>query len=73
MLERIIDILSKYTEYDKSKMNADTSLVVDLGLTSLEVIKIILDLEEEFEVEFPEDDLENITTIGDIEAFIQNL
>ena len=73
MLDKIIDTLSKHTTFDKSKMTRDTSLVMDLGLTSLDVMKIVLDLEEEFDIEFPEDELLNITTLGELEDCIKGL
>ena len=73
MLERIIEILSQYSDYDKSKINRDTSLVLDLGLSSLDVLKIVLKLEEEFNVEFEEDELQDLTTVGDLEDYIVNL
>ncbi|MBE5830329.1 MAG: acyl carrier protein [Butyrivibrio sp.] len=73
MFEKIVDILSEHTEYDKSKMNRDTSLLMDLGLNSLEVVKIVMELEEEFEIEFSEEDLPRITTLGELEDLIKEM
>lgn len=73
MFEKIVDILSEHTEYDKSKMNRDTTLLMDLGLNSLEVVKIVMELEEEFEIEFSEEDLPRITTLGELEDLINKM
>ncbi len=73
MLDKIIETLAKYTDYDKKKMNRDTSILVDLGLTSLDVVRIIMELEEEYNVEFDEDELGNITTIGELEDYFKSL
>ena len=73
MLEKIIDTLSKYTNLDKSELNRNTSLVFDLVLNSIDIFKIILDFEEKFGIEFPEEDLVNLTTIGEIENYIKGL
>ncbi len=73
MFEKIVDILSEHTEYDKSKMNRDTTLLMDLGLNSLEVVKIVMELEEEFEIEFSEEDLPRITTLGELEDLIKEM
>lgn len=73
MLQKIIDILAKYSKYDKSKINRETSLAIDLGLTSLEVVQIVLELENEYGVEFDEDKLESVTTVGDIEDLIKSI
>lgn len=73
MFEKIVDILSEHTEYDKSKMNRDTTLLMDLGLNSLEIVKIVMELEEEFEIEFSEEDLPRITTLGELEDLIKEM
>ena len=73
MFEKIVDILSEHTEYDKSKMNRDTTLLMDLGLNSLEVVKIVMELEEEFEIEFSEEDLPRINTLGELEDLINKM
>lgn len=71
MLEKIIDILAKYSEVDKSQINRDSSLAVDLGLTSLDVLRIVMDLEEEFGIEFDEDEIADLITISDLEEYIK--
>ena len=73
MFEKIVDIMSEHTEYDKSKMNRDTTLLMDLELNSLEVVKIVMELEEEFEIEFSEEDLPRITTLGELEDLIKEM
>ena len=73
MFEKIVDILSEHTEYDKSKMNRDTTLLMDLGLNSLEVVKIVMELDEEFEIEFSEEDLPGINTLGELEDLIKEM
>lgn len=73
MLDKIIDILSGYSECDKSEITRDSSLVVDLGLTSLDVLKVVVNLEEEFGIEFDEDEVAEITTVGDLEDCIKKL
>lgn len=71
MLEKIIDILAKYSEVDKSQIKRDSSLAVDLGLTSLDVLRIVMDLEEEFGIEFDEDEIADLITISDLEEYIK--
>ena len=73
MREKIIEIILKYTENDNVSIDADTSLVTDLGLTSLDILKISMNLEEEFGIEFDEDEVAEITTLGDLEDCIKRL
>jgi acyl carrier protein len=73
MREKIIEIILKYAENDNVSIDADTSLVTDLGLTSLDILKISMNLEEEFGIEFDEDEVAEITTLGDLEDCIKRL
>ena len=53
-------------------MTAATSFKEDLGADSLDLFEMVMALEEEFEVEIPTEDLENIKTIGDVENYLQS-
>ena len=54
-------------------MTAETSFKEDLGADSLDLFEMVMALEEEYDVEIPTDDLENIQTIGDVEEYIKKL
>lgn len=71
MLERIISVLSKYTDIDPEKITEKTNLRNDLALDSLQLINIACALEEEFDIEFPDRDAMNIQTVGDALRFIE--
>ena len=73
MFDKIVELLADYTEFDASKMTRDTNLIMDLELTSLDVVKLVLDFEDEFDIEIPEEEIETLTTIGDLEDCIKNL
>ena len=53
-------------------MTAGTSFKEDLGADSLDLFEMVMALEEEFEIEIPTEDLENIKTLGDVETYLQN-
>ncbi len=71
MLERIISVLSKYTDIDPEKITEKTNLRNDLALDSLQLINIACALEEEFDIEIPDRDAMNIQTVGDALRFIE--
>lgn len=73
MRDKIIEIISKYSEEENVTIDENTSLVTDLGLTSLDILKISMNLEEEFGIEFDEDEVADITTVGDLEECIKRL
>ena len=72
MLEKIKEIAADSLGADVSTMTAETSLKEDLGADSLDLFEMVMALEEEFEVEIPTEDLENIKTIGDVENYLQS-
>ena len=73
MLERIKEITAEALGADVNTMTAETSFKEDLGADSLDLFEMVMTLEEEFNVEIPSEDLEQIQTIGDVEIYIQKL
>ena len=72
MLEKIKEIAADSLGADVNTMTAETSFKEDLGADSLDLFEMVMALEEEFEVEIPKEDLENIKTIGDVENYLQS-
>ena len=72
MLEKIKEISADSLGADVNTLTAETSFKEDLGADSLDLFEMVMALEEEFEVEIPTEDLENIKTIGDVEAYLQS-
>ena len=73
MLERIKESVADALGTEVNTLTAETSFKEDLGADSLDLFEMVMTLEEEFDVEIPSEDLENIKTIGDVEAYIQRL
>ena len=55
VLERVTDIVSEQLGVDKDKISSDTSFVNDLGADSLDTVELVMELEEEFDVNIPDD------------------
>ena len=72
MLEKIKEITADSLGADVNTLTAETSFKEDLGADSLDLFEMVMALEEEFEVEIPTEDLENIKTIGDVETYLQS-
>ena len=72
MLEEMRKMIAEQLNCEESEITADTSFKDDLGADSLDLFEMVMALEEEFEVEIPTEDLENIKTIGDVEAYLQS-
>lgn len=58
----IVDVLN----VDENEITMDTTFIDDLGADSLDVFQIIMGLEEEFDIEIPNEQAEKIVTVGDV-------
>lgn len=69
--ERVIDIVADQLGVDKEKVGPETSFVNDLGADSLDTVELVMELEEEFDINIPDDAAEKIQTVGEAIAFIE--
>ena len=72
VLERVIDIVSEQLGVDKDKITPETSFVTDLGADSLDTVELVMELEEEFDINIPDDAAEKIQTVGQAVEFIES-
>ena len=63
--ERVVDIVAEQLGADKEKISRKTSLVNDLGADSLDQVELVMELEEEFDINIPDDAAEKIQTVGE--------
>ena len=66
MLDRIRDILEEYVEVPREQITLETTFSDDLGLSSLDVVNIIVAFEDEFDVEISDRMLSKIVTVEDV-------
>ena len=71
--EEIKAIIVEGTGADETKITAEASFKEDLGLDSLDLFELVMKFEDEFGVEIPTDDLEQITTVGALMEYIEKL
>ena len=72
MLEKIAAMLEEQLgTVDAGDITEDTSFKEDLGADSLDLFELVMQCEEEYGIEFPSDDLENMKTVGDVIRFIR--
>lgn len=69
--ERVIDIVSEQLGVDKEKITKDTSFVNDLGADSLDTVELVMELEEEFDINIPDDSAEKIQKVGEAVDYIE--
>ena len=71
VLEKVKKILADQFDVVEESISADTNIQEDLGADSLDVVDLIMALEDEFEFEVPDHELENIKTVGDLVKFVE--
>lgn len=71
MFERIRDIVAEQLSIDPSEITEESSFIDDLGADSLDIVELIMALEEEFDMEIPDEDAEKISTVGDVIEYIK--
>lgn len=69
--ERIKEIISQQLGVAEDSITLDTSFVDDLGADSLDLVELVMALEEEFDVEMPDSDVESIKTVSDAVNFLK--
>ena len=62
--ERVIDIVAEQLGVSKDQITRETSFVNDLGADSLDTVELVMELEEEFDINIPDDAAEKIQTVG---------
>ena len=63
--EKLKKIIAEVLNVDEEEISMETTFVDDLGADSLDVFQIIMGLEEEFDIEIPNEEAEKIVTVGD--------
>ena len=72
MLEQVKDLVSKGLNVDRAKITIDTHLQKDLGADSLDAVDLIMEIEDKFNVEIPDEIVTNLNTVRDIVTFLES-
>ena len=70
--ERVIEIVAEQLGVEKEKITKDTHFVNDLGADSLDTVELVMELEEEFDINIPDEAAEKIQKVGEAITYIEN-
>ena len=73
VFEKIRTILADQLDVEQESITTETDIAADLGADSLDVVEMMMSIEDEFDVEIPDEEIENIKTVGDVVNYIQSL
>ena len=71
MLEEMKEMIAEQLNCEESSITETTSFKDDLGADSLDLFEMVMTFEDEFGVEIPAEDLEQMVTIGDVEKYLE--
>jgi acyl carrier protein len=69
--ERVIEIVCDNLGVSKDQVKRETKFQEDIGADSLDIVELVMELEEEFEITIPDDQAEKIKTVGEAIDFIE--
>ncbi|MBO8162393.1 MAG: acyl carrier protein [Brevibacillus sp.] len=70
--ERVKKIIVDRLGVDESKVTLEASFKEDLGADSLDVVELVMELEDEFDLEISDEDAEKISTVGEVVSYIES-
>ena len=71
MLEQIKEIVAESLNVEADTLTTDTSFKEDLGADSLDLFELVMALEDEYSVEIPAEDLEKLTSVGEVMDYLK--
>ena len=69
--KRIIKIIAEQLDVSEDEVLPEASFIDDMGADSLDLVELVMAMEEEFDVEIPDEDAENIRTVQDAINYVQ--
>lgn len=72
VFEKLKEIICDQLDIDPENVTEESLIIEDLGADSLDIVDIVMTIEEEFNVEVPDDAIEQIRTVGDVVKYIES-
>jgi acyl carrier protein len=72
MLEKVKAVVVEQLGCTPAEVKEDSKFIEDLGADSLDVVELVMALEEEFDIEIPDEDAEGILTVGDAVQYVED-
>ncbi len=69
--ERVIEIVCEQKGASRDKITLETSFIQDLGADSLDTVELVMEFEDEFDLNIPDEDAEKIQTVGNAITYIR--
>ncbi len=71
VFEKVREILCEQLDLEEDSVTMESNIADDLGADSLDVVDMLMSLEDEFDIEIPDEEIENIKTVGQLVKYIE--
>jgi acyl carrier protein len=71
LIDEVKEVVAEQLNVNADEVKEESKFVEDLGADSLDVVELIMELEEKFDIEIPDSEAENIATVGDAIKYIE--
>ena len=68
---KVLKIIEEQLGVDRERVKPESSFIDDLGADSLDIVELVMAMEEEFEIEIPDEDAEKLRTVQDVMKYLQ--
>ena len=72
IFEKVQEKIAEQLSIDSEDIAMESSFIEDLGANSLDIVELLMALEEEFDIEIPDEEAEKLVTVGDVVDYIKN-
>lgn len=72
VFEKVREILAEQLDIETEEITMESQIADDLGADSLDVVDLLMSLEDEFDVEIPDEEIENIKTVGNLVNYLES-
>ena len=72
VFEKVREILCDQLDLEEDSVTMESNIIEDFEADSLDVVDLVMSLEDEFSIEIPDEQIENVKTVGDIVHYIED-
>ena len=72
IFEKVQEKVAEQLGVEADEVTLESSFIDDLGADSLDIVELLMALEEEFDIEIPDEEAEKLSTVGDVVDYIKN-
>jgi len=72
MDEKVKKIIEEQLGVEGDKIKENASFIDDLGADSLDIVELVMAMEEEYDIEIPDEDAEKLKTVGDVSSYLKD-